>query len=154
MITKLITGIKNLIKWFPIIWNDKQWDYYYFYKILYHKLKLMEEFWKSDEPVSAKTEKTAKQIMIAKNLAKRLMENNYLDNALMWHKQKYPDYLDKALSIVPYKDNPKIYMYVDKNPVDAQESFRRCGKHADYMEKQDKDMLFNLLKKYIERWWD
>jgi hypothetical protein len=153
MIVKILTRIKNLIKWLPIIWDDKQWDYYYFYKILYYKLKFMEEFWKSDEPVSAKAEKTAKQIMVAKNLAKRLMENNYLDNALMWHEQKYPDYIDKVFT-VPCKDNPKIHMYVNKNSIDAQKSFRRYSEHADYMEQQDRDMLFNWIKRYIERWWD
>lgn len=154
MISKIVTGIKNLIQWIPIIWNDRQWDYYYFYKILYYKLKFMEEFWKSDEPVSAKAEKTAKQITIAKNLAKRLMENNYIDNALMWHEQKYPDYLDKALNFEPYKDNLKLYILVDKNPIDEKKSFEKCCEHSDYMEKQDKEMLFDLLKKYVNRWWD
>jgi len=34
-------GIKNLIKWFPIIWKDRQWDHYFIHVILKHKLSLM-----------------------------------------------------------------------------------------------------------------
>lgn len=104
--------------------------------------------------MSAKAEKTVKQIMIAKNLAKRLMENNYLDNALVWHEQKYPDYLDKALNFEPDKNNPLLSVWVDKNSVDEKKSFERCAEHSDYMGKQDKEMLFDLLKKYIDGWWD
>ena len=34
-----IEGIKNLIKWFPIIWKDRNWDHSYIYEILKFKLK-------------------------------------------------------------------------------------------------------------------
>ena len=32
-------GIKNLWKWFPIIWKDRDWDYYYIYQVLKFKLE-------------------------------------------------------------------------------------------------------------------
>ena len=35
---RLIYGIKNLIKWFPIIWKDRDWDYYYTMEIFKKKL--------------------------------------------------------------------------------------------------------------------
>ena len=37
----LCNGIKNLIYWFPIIWNDYDWDHSYLLKIEQHKLKSM-----------------------------------------------------------------------------------------------------------------
>lgn len=37
---KFYIGIKNLIVYFPIIWNDRNFDYYFIYKLLHHKLKL------------------------------------------------------------------------------------------------------------------
>ena len=33
------TGIKNLWKWFPIIWKDRDWDYYYIFQVLKFKLE-------------------------------------------------------------------------------------------------------------------
>jgi hypothetical protein len=38
-IRKLITGIKNLIYYFRIIWNDMDYDYYYILFLIFHKLK-------------------------------------------------------------------------------------------------------------------
>lgn len=32
-------GIKNLYKWFPVIWKDRDWDYYYIYQVLKFKLE-------------------------------------------------------------------------------------------------------------------
>ena len=44
----IICGLSNVMKWLPIIWNDRQWDSHYMWKILHKKIKLMEEFY-SDE---------------------------------------------------------------------------------------------------------
>ena len=33
-------GIINLINYFPIIWKDRGYDYYFIYQLLQHKLKL------------------------------------------------------------------------------------------------------------------
>ena len=37
---KIKLGIKNLIEWFPIIWEDRHWDDKYIFDILQHKIKL------------------------------------------------------------------------------------------------------------------
>jgi len=39
-------NINNLIKWFPIIWNDRQWDHTFLLGILKFKLMLMSKFFK------------------------------------------------------------------------------------------------------------
>ena len=33
--------IKNIIRWMPVLWRDEQWDYYYIYEVLKHKLTIM-----------------------------------------------------------------------------------------------------------------
>ena len=33
------TGIKNLWKWFPVIWKDRDWDHHYIFEILKFKLE-------------------------------------------------------------------------------------------------------------------
>lgn len=30
-------GIWNIIRWFPVIWEDRDWDDYYIFALLYHK---------------------------------------------------------------------------------------------------------------------
>jgi hypothetical protein len=32
-------GITNLWKWAPVIWQDRDWDHYYIYAVLIHKLE-------------------------------------------------------------------------------------------------------------------
>ena len=36
--------IKNLIRWIPIIWKDRDWDFYFTYEILKKKLEFQAEF--------------------------------------------------------------------------------------------------------------
>ena len=36
-----LEGLSNIIYWFKIIWNDRQWDYYYFLVIIRAKLNRM-----------------------------------------------------------------------------------------------------------------
>ena len=35
--------IKNLIRWIPIIWKDRDWDFYFTYEILKKKLEFQAE---------------------------------------------------------------------------------------------------------------
>jgi hypothetical protein len=32
-------GVKNLYKWFRVIWNDRDWDHYYIFEVLKFKLE-------------------------------------------------------------------------------------------------------------------
>ena len=141
----IIESIQNIIRWFPIIWQDKDFDFGYVYRILYFKFKNMEEFFRSENAWSANSIKDANRIKVAKNLAKRLSESNHLENAMMFYNKKYGD--KKIMTI----ENGWVVWTKDKKMMDA---FEKCGKHSEYMEKQDKEFLFDYLKKYSDRWWD
>lgn len=144
--------IIKIIHWIPILWQDVDYDADSIYRLLYYKLKFMEEYFSSDNTWSIDAKKIAKQIKIAKNLVKRLMEDDYLSNSLVEHIQKYPDFLELALSME--QENSKFYKLVDKNSDEEKKSFRKCSKHADYLKEQDINYLFDYLKKHIKEWWD
>ena len=42
-IKQFFKRIHNLIRWAPIIWDDRDWDYYFIYEILKQKLKHVEK---------------------------------------------------------------------------------------------------------------
>lgn len=65
-------GIENLVIWFPTIWKDRNWDYYYFFKILEKKLELFEQT--HTNGIYLHWEPVAKNLKIAKNLCKRLSD--------------------------------------------------------------------------------
>jgi hypothetical protein len=108
----IIESIQNVIKWFPVIWHDRDWDHSYFYNILHFKLRNMEEYFNSEYVWGANALKDAKRIKTARILVKRLLEDNYWENA------------------------------------------KEDLHHSIYMENQDREYLFDLMKKYINGWWD
>ena len=72
-------GIKNLIKWLKIIWNDRDFDYGYLYEIMYLKLENMQKFFESDNTCSMGAEVYAKQIRECKELLKRIMNEEVFE---------------------------------------------------------------------------
>jgi len=75
-----IYGIKNLIVWYKVIWNDRNWDYSYIYIILRHKLHLTEKsIRKNNNHVTAK--KDADGVRLCVLLLDRLIADDYFEIA-------------------------------------------------------------------------
>ena len=75
----IIDGISNLIKWFPLIWKDRDFDHGYLYDILYFKLGEMQKFFESDNAWSADAKEYAKQIKECRKLLYRIMNESIQD---------------------------------------------------------------------------
>lgn len=157
---KNYNNVVHLIKWFPIIWNDRQWDDHFFFLVLQKKLNLMEEYFVSDKSMWAlcNDKKLAlKRLRICSNLVKRIIDDNYLSNALDAHEKVYGKCEFKFKPISNSK-NSEIVIVNEKANVYSDEfinkSRKHWYKHSDKMKKQDIDMLFKLLSKNIERYWD
>lgn len=74
-IYNIIYGIKNLVKWFPIIWKDRDFDEGYLYDIMYFKLGEMQKFFESDNVWCANTDECVKQLKECRMLLKRIMND-------------------------------------------------------------------------------
>ena len=127
-------GIINLIKWFPIVWTDRDWDYRYLYEVLYFKLSDIEKSLRNDTWHS-NSDKYAKQIMTAKVLVKRLIDDNYFDVAF----EKYG-----------LKQHEDFYRKLSS---EEKEIYSKCFEYEEYMKKQDREYLFKYMNKHIEKWW-
>jgi hypothetical protein len=72
-INKFITGIKNLWKWKKVIYQDRDWDYWFIYQILKTKLKFQEEhirkygYHENSEKYADQIKKVILQIEIVQN---------------------------------------------------------------------------------------
>lgn len=86
-------GIENLIKWFPIIWNDRDWDWYYLAAMMEFKIRNMAgRFEKWGHYVGY--EKDVKNMLECAELLKRLMKDDDND----WKKgDEYQRQLGKLL---------------------------------------------------------
>lgn len=114
------------------------------FRILAHKLELMEKFFNSNESCIADAQKCAKEIKTCRILCKRLYEQNYdsmLD--LVHHQENFNDYI-KALN----DGKPTTTC----NTINWTEE--RWINYEDYMTRQDMEYLCKMLRKHVRGWWD
>ena len=79
-----INSIKNLIKWFPIIWRDRDWDYAYIEDILLFKLNNMHKRFSNPDTThvdwNSKHAKPAfKALKLSIQILERRRDNYYTD---------------------------------------------------------------------------
>lgn len=143
-------GIKNLIKWIPVIWKDRDWDEYYFFEVIRFKLEQMEELQRCYGN-SVNSEQYANEIKLAKLLSERICKGGYLDNALFWYEKEYSD--DDLITFEDIEGSTSKRIKFTENKR-QRSMFSKAGEHSDKMEKQDIDYLFEYLNKHIQKWWD
>ena len=155
---RIYNRIVNLIKWFPIIYNDRNWDQCFFYKIMKFKLEQMEKFQRI-HGISIDSKQYAKQIKLCINLLHRIMEDDYINNALIPHEKKWGE-AKFLFESCPENDsytelNIKVEKAITEDEIKQEHKERmRLYNHCDIMKQQDLDLLFKNLKKYVEGWWD
>ena len=149
----MINGISNIFKWWKVIWNDRNYDSGFVFKIMEFKFENMEKFFNSDNAWSKDAKRDAKRIMVAKNLCKRIVrDSDYLKNAIVKHHKKYG--YDSKLEFKPVEGKPGFMEMINNSSEEEKKSFSRACEHAECMKKQDIEFLFNYLKKHLRSWWD
>ena len=83
----IIHGTRNLIRWFPIIWGDRNWDWEYLARIMIFKLRMMEKDMLSENKV------TVRQNNALTTVVKSRLRNLYEDEgwlaANLYHHQLF-----------------------------------------------------------------
>ncbi|SFG59743.1 hypothetical protein [Sporolactobacillus nakayamae] len=149
-------GVTNLIKWFPVIWKDRDYDNAYLYKLLWKKLQNMANMQRR-EGHSTNSEEIAEQIEYAANLAHRLWKNNYFDETLNKYDYytKYPDTDANEIMHIDNQPNEHGNYDVTWSTNETQlKLFRQCGKEADDLFEEEHKQLFDYMKRYSKSWWD
>lgn len=157
-IKRVIRKLKNLWYWLPVIWNDQQWDHYYLYKVLAHKLRAMQRFFESDRAVAMNGKDMAEQIQVCADAAQRLWKDKYLSQALETHKVKwgYPDFVFNPISDELYEWHSMWYENAsnyEENDL-ADREFGQACKRAELKRDKDRYVLFNTMRNKTEEWWD
>jgi hypothetical protein len=171
----LYRGIKNLIQWFPVIWKDRDWDSYYIFQILEHKLKLQAKgISKRDIHVDA--QRDAEIMMTCVRLMEKVRDGYYESEWTDYHESKYwfediednPGYSTWESEIKSenfddyFKKYPLIYKRVLNGEgvfsIDDENSSERKMRIAMNISHINHDrarvLLFKIMNKNIERWWD
>jgi hypothetical protein len=148
-------GIKNLIRWLPIIWEDRDWDNYFLLKIIEFKLRNMEKFFRT-KGHHLYAERDAKKINTCRILCTRITKDNYYDNVFAnFHKKWGRTKLDSK----KIEGTDFLELLIDADLTEEQKlekikDRKHLWKEEDYLKKQDLDLLFKLMRKHIQYWWD
>lgn len=152
------TGITNLVRWFPIVWKDRQWDHQFIYIALRHKLNLTEQFIRH-HGIHVNNIADADKIKKCVILLDRLMKDEYHENAFKRHDEKWggaeldwKDLEDDSNRSELIITHPNVK--TEKDKIKERKDFKLSIKKEQHLREQDLDLLFTLLRKHIQTWWD
>jgi hypothetical protein len=157
-------GIKNLWKWFPAVWRDRDWDPYYIYSVLIHKLEKQATYiHKYGNHVSA--ERDAEKMFLCARLARIQQEELYMDEYYDTYKIKWEfvptDETEKWFTMETeitsenfidyFAKYPRQYRLIDKTDKEKNEIAREI---AYRNQERSRKLLFKIMEENIERWWN
>ena len=166
-IRHFLTSCHNLIKWFPIIWNDRDWDGHFILKILQKKIEFQRK-----ELVNAnrhtRIESDNRDMTLALNLLERVKEEYYSLECM--------DYWDSEIVFDDVPENPELKSievnttaerydeYLSKYPSSVRALTKEHGEELDkerlclmvsnYNHKKANKLLFRILEERLAYWWD
>jgi hypothetical protein len=170
----LYRGVKNLIKWLPVIWKDRDWDHSYIFEIIEHKLKSQSKYiGKYGNHVSA--ERDAEIMLTCVRLMERVREGYYEGEYSDYHQTKYwfesiedkPGFstMEHELQSENFDDYFKKYPLVYKRVLSGEGpfqpiSFKQEDKQriamniAHINHDRARKLLFKIMEENIEVWWN
>lgn len=145
-------GIKNLISWLPVIWNDRDNDYYYIYKILYTKLKHMETRFSCND--TEKSNENVKEIKDVCQILERLMKDDYVKEEWEKFNDEFGTF-EERYKVEEMNDGMYSLKYTKSFETQEKEDERIREITKLEVERIEKDVnnLFDTLKEKIGDWW-
>jgi hypothetical protein len=170
--------IQNLMRWFPIIWRDRDWDDWYIFTILETKLKHQAKYI-GDRDRHTRAKRDAEIIMTCVRLIQKVKEEEYEGEYTEYHETVYnwldipdkPDYKKLDIELKSerfdeyYLKYPLDYKRVITNPtnqlfdIDGDKQDKNVKQHiamnmSRLRQRRAHKLLFKLLERNIECWWD
>jgi hypothetical protein len=153
--------VKNVLRWLPTIWKDRDWDNSYITEILIKKLEFTRDFYLSGKAYSAEADKVADEIKEAIDRLHMTRDSweFYEDLAIEQLEQKWGK---TTFEFVPLEDRPGLTEMKSKtekvSTEEEEEQYRKeFRKTLDAARKQymkDKKDAYKFIAKNIDKWWD
>lgn len=174
------SSVKKLIRWFPIIWKDRDWDDHYIWEIMKNKLRWQAKYI-GDRDLHTRAAIDAKRMRLCANLIDKVQDEFYGSEYMDYHESKFdfldipdkPDYKQLHTEITSehfddyFKKYPLVYKKVLANKelqifgiearegeteVDAKQ--RIAMNIGRYNHERARKLLFKIMEENIEGWWD
>ena len=173
--TEFVKGVKNLIRWFPIIWKDRDWDHHFIFSLLIQKIKFQAKYI-GDRDFHTRAKRDAQIMMTCVRLMEKVKEEYYNIEYIDYHKdrvwftdcedrpgsylynseevwEKYDEYFAKYPLI--YKKVLKgegVFTLNDRDESDMKRIIAMNIAHLNH--DRARKLLFKLLERNIQNWWD
>ena len=172
-----IQGVKNLYKWFPTIWNDRDWDGHYIYEILRVKLE-NQAYCIGNESRHVNSKRDVERMLLCSRLIQIQQEDLY--------EIEYLDYIKEDHHMIPtdethqwytfesttiednldeyFKKYPRQYKqvqlgkinYFDIPGTSPKDKARKTIAMEIAYHNQDKSrkLLYKIMERHIDGWWN
>ena len=169
-----IQGVKNLWKWFPTIWKDRDWDHGFIYEVIKVKLKNQGKYIDFHNR-HTRAKRDAEKMLLCTRLIQRCQDDHY--------NMEYMDYHDSNYNWVDVEDKPELKkLEIEQLSENFDEYFKKyprqykrvmsgeVNRFSRPIEEKTKDIiameiahenqdrcrkiLFKLMERNIEGWWD
>ena len=165
-IRSFLIGCKNIIKWTPTLFKDRDWDQYHIYTILQKKI----EFQRKEIVYANRSTRVwqdNRDMTIILNLLQRV-KNGYYES-------EHTDYYEMKVETIPVEYNPNLKEmkfevlserydeYLNKYKSSVRKVLKEegnidkdtlCMLVARHNQEKARKLLFNMLNEKIEGWWD
>lgn len=160
-----IKGIKNLIRWFPVIWKDRDWDDHFIWQVMIQKLRFQAKYI-GDRDFHTRAKRDAEIMMTCVRLMEKIKEEYYATEYFDYHETEYtwedsdePGFVtlnveEKSERFDEYfKKYPLVYKRIKQRYTNEDKS-----RLAFYMSTENHNrarrILFKLMERNIEAWWE
>lgn len=167
-------GVKNLWRWFPTIWKDRDWDDSYIFEIIRVKLEHQAKYI-GDRDIHTSAKRDAEKMRLVAKLIQLQKDDFY--------SMEYMDYYDIKYDFIPtdktekwftmedtlisenfddyFKKYPRQYKKVlsgelnrFEKAVDVKDKKRIAMEIANENHLRCRKLIFKIMESEIEKWWD
>lgn len=166
--SRFLRGVKNLIEWFPIIWEDRDHDSQYLMDIMKFKIQKMSKLQGSTNS-HVSTQRNVEIMNTVVKLIDKVQEETY--------RHEYYDYIDSEFEFVKVEGTDHFTFeekvtrddsqnYIKKYPL----TYKQITSHrlykgdvderiipmimGDIRHEKAKRLLYTLMERNVEKWWE
>lgn len=145
-------GVKNVIYWFPIIWNDRQYDFEFLFIIMRAKFDRMIDAFENNQIEYVEMDNHIDQMKRCRKILDYLIEYDadmYVSEKLEQRFGKADIYIDDSGQL--HVDYPKINTEKDEEAYDEYFDDLNKEEREEYDKKVNE--LFQIIRENHEGWW-
>ncbi len=167
-------GVKNLWKWFLVIWKDRDWDDHYIFEVLKFKINKQADYI-GGRNIHVNAKRDAEVMRLVSKLIKLNQDEFYAMEYMDYHETKYDfiptDETEKWFTMADeliserfdeyFKKYPRQYKKVmsgelkfHSKPIDTTDKKIVAMTIAHANQERCHKLLFDILRDNIRRWWD